>query len=209
MTMANIYTMFLNGERLYFDADANEVEIEDINRSIFHTSLSELANADMQRVHPPYGDYIAGEGWRQRREQYFATHPRKCYMCGSEDNVQLHHLTYERLGWEDDYDLEPLCKRCHMALHAFCESPGVVGIIDAYRKALYDQTQEIKAACGNALAKSLAPFATSMLPAVIPGHKPYIVSIIAATLGISHTATDLSFGDKHGHALMKALRTKK
>jgi hypothetical protein len=37
-----------------------------------------------------------------------------CQRCGSKQDVQVHHLTYENFGDEDVYnDLITLCKRCH------------------------------------------------------------------------------------------------
>lgn len=73
---------------------------------------------------PPsrYGAYIASDRWAARRERYFASHPRKCAVCGSKASLELHHLSYERLGRERDDDLAPLCHRCHAAVHLVADS---------------------------------------------------------------------------------------
>lgn len=38
-------------------------------------------------------------------------------MCGTSKNLNIHHMTYERLGNEDFNDLVYLCKDCHSNLH--------------------------------------------------------------------------------------------
>jgi hypothetical protein len=37
--------------------------------------------------------------------------------CPNTTDLQVHHLTYDRLGHELDSDLEVLCKRCHLLEH--------------------------------------------------------------------------------------------
>lgn len=64
-----------------------------------------------------YERYIGSDRWRLRRERFFATHPRVCSCCESEDDVQVHHLTYVRFGDELDDDLLALCQRCHSLVH--------------------------------------------------------------------------------------------
>ncbi len=64
-----------------------------------------------------YNLYIASDEWADRRVTYFAKYRRACRVCGN-PNVDLHHLTYRRLGMEQDRDLMPLCQRHHQEVHA-------------------------------------------------------------------------------------------
>lgn len=45
----------------------------------------------------------------------------KCQVCGKmetrKDSLVIHHLTYERLGYEDIDDVITVCKSCHTAIH--------------------------------------------------------------------------------------------
>jgi 5-methylcytosine-specific restriction endonuclease McrA len=41
----------------------------------------------------------------------------RCTRCPSEDNLAVHHLTYERLGSEHPDDLITLCRTCHKLDH--------------------------------------------------------------------------------------------
>lgn len=62
--------------------------------------------------------YIASAAWKDRKREYFSSHPKVCVACGSGRNVHLHHKTYVRLGRELDSDLVPLCAGCHSKVHA-------------------------------------------------------------------------------------------
>jgi hypothetical protein len=63
-----------------------------------------------------YRDYIASPHWKQIRARYRASDlPQEC-ICGEQD-VHLHHMTYERVGAERLTDLTPLCPRCHALIH--------------------------------------------------------------------------------------------
>lgn len=63
-----------------------------------------------------YADYIKSEFWTERKQLYFATHPKVCRVCGSAQ-VDLHHLQYGSYGHEQDKHLAALCRAHHEALH--------------------------------------------------------------------------------------------
>lgn len=70
-------------------------------------------------------DYLKTPHWRAFRLRYKASDlPQEC-ICGSL-KVELHHLTYERLGRELLADVFPLCRKCHAMVHVFIRR----GIID-------------------------------------------------------------------------------
>jgi len=61
----------------------------------------------------PYLDYLQSAEWRQFCDQAMAYYGRSCVICNSNDNLQVHHRTYERLGQELISDVIILCDRCH------------------------------------------------------------------------------------------------
>ena len=66
----------------------------------------------------PYEQYLRTAHWRELRAEVLARWQGRCENCG-EPACQVHHKTYERLGCERPSDLQPLCRRCHEALHGF------------------------------------------------------------------------------------------
>lgn len=64
-----------------------------------------------------YGDYLLGEYWISFKARYQQSSlPQACLICGSK-KVQLHHISYKRLGCELLKDVVPLCNRHHVAVH--------------------------------------------------------------------------------------------
>jgi hypothetical protein len=61
--------------------------------------------------------YLNSSAWKNRRRRYYASHPRRCFACGGCKTLQLHHLSYVKLGREPDCDIVPLCRRHHQAAH--------------------------------------------------------------------------------------------
>lgn len=98
-----------------------------------------------------YDAYLVSDTWRARRKAWYTAWltrcgtPPACLVCDREWRLRsghLHHLTYERLGHEDDDDLVPLCARHHRQLHRVMEesagwrrlgrrhaSAGIIGLL--------------------------------------------------------------------------------
>lgn len=66
-----------------------------------------------------YEIYLSSEKWRIITEQVKDRDGRKCAMCGSTEELQVHHKTYEHIFHEEDHldDLITLCKKCHFGYH--------------------------------------------------------------------------------------------
>ena len=54
----------------------------------------------------------------------------KCSICGETENLNVHHLTYARVGCEKLSDLEVLCRGCHENEH----EGEVAGVFDPMAK---------------------------------------------------------------------------
>lgn len=64
-----------------------------------------------------YGNYLGDDLWKQRRKRALFRAGYRCARCGATRNLDVHHLTYARIGAEDEDDLVVLCRRCHAAEH--------------------------------------------------------------------------------------------
>lgn len=71
-----------------------------------------------------YRRYIDSPMWAARRADYWRSHPKACQACGATKDVHLHHHTYERMGFELDGDLVPLCELCHERVHEHHKAVG-------------------------------------------------------------------------------------
>lgn len=69
-----------------------------------------------------YAQYLQSAHWRDLREQAISNGSRRCAQCllprwvaelAYDQDLHVHHLTYERLGNERPEDLRVVCARCH------------------------------------------------------------------------------------------------
>jgi hypothetical protein len=62
-----------------------------------------------------YQAYINSEAWHKLKERIIKQRGYLCQKCGANTvQLELHHLTYDRLGHELDTDLQLLCSWCHV-----------------------------------------------------------------------------------------------
>lgn len=64
-----------------------------------------------------YADYLKTPHWKATRAAVFDSKGHFCARCHATLNLQMHHLTYERVGREAYEDLIPLCATCHQLEH--------------------------------------------------------------------------------------------
>jgi 5-methylcytosine-specific restriction endonuclease McrA len=73
----------------------------------------------MSKRKKKYLKYMKSEAWREKREESLRLHDFTCGDCGKRlfGALDVHHLTYRRLGNERMSDLLPLCHGCHNLRH--------------------------------------------------------------------------------------------
>lgn len=64
-----------------------------------------------------YAAYLRSNLWKNRRKDFYSKYKGECLICGCDHDLNLHHITYERLGNEIDEDLVPLCEHHHNLIH--------------------------------------------------------------------------------------------
>jgi len=65
-----------------------------------------------------YRAVMASPGWRRRRARVLRAAARRCQTPGCTARaVDVHHVTYDRLGRERPGDLLAVCEPCHARLH--------------------------------------------------------------------------------------------
>lgn len=78
-------------------------------------------SAELSRM--PYKDYLRTEEWKRLRVLVVARAGNQCERCGKTGRrTNVHHLTYERRGFEMLSDLILLCEPCHEAEHGIVAS---------------------------------------------------------------------------------------
>lgn len=76
-----------------------------------------------------YNAYMASPEWAEVKRRYRASlRPQDCGLCGTDQNIQIHHMTYDRIGEEELADLAALCGDCHSMLHALERRGDIEGL---------------------------------------------------------------------------------
>jgi len=111
--------------RAYFDEDYRDaVSYDDAitqrlaaaKRDFYSIHLPRLAAEQSDRWWDWYNKYLSCADWKALRQSVFARDNFKCQRCGDAAQ-QVHHLTYERVGYEDLDDLVSVCEDCHETVH--------------------------------------------------------------------------------------------
>ena len=74
----------------------------------------------MRKFSPEYTQYLENNEWRAKADSRLAFDGGKCQVCGKQA-TEVHHLTYVRLGHEELYDIERLCRPCHEKAEELCK----------------------------------------------------------------------------------------
>lgn len=77
--------------------------------------------------HKDYAAYLASPAWAKVKAHYRKLVIEACGLCGCESQLDLHHMTYERVGEELPADLVWLCRSCHRMVHVL-EKRGDMGL---------------------------------------------------------------------------------
>ena len=72
---------------------------------------------------------MESEMWRRKREYILKRSNGNCERCGKKA-YNVHHKTYERVGYERPEDLMAVCKSCHGKEHS--ENPGL-SIVEQFK----------------------------------------------------------------------------
>lgn len=64
-----------------------------------------------------YHGYLKSDVWKRKRKSAIEKAGYKCSLCGTAKNLNVHHITYENVPFEEDDDLIVVCRQCHEKLH--------------------------------------------------------------------------------------------
>ena len=64
-----------------------------------------------------YEIYLRSDEWNSIRQSVLMRASYQCEQCMNAGRLHVHHLTYERVGNENEDDLIVLCEDCHNSEH--------------------------------------------------------------------------------------------
>lgn len=64
-----------------------------------------------------YHDYLKSPEWRLLKSEIVKERGSACQLCLKKVGLELHHMSYKRLGKEDKRDVLLVCRSCHSYIH--------------------------------------------------------------------------------------------
>jgi hypothetical protein len=90
-----------------------------------------------------YAEYLLTDHWQWFRRDYAAHNDMKCFVTGATNDLNLHHITYERLGAENDGDVVPLHTWVHSLVHRLVKEYKVkLDVAHLVAKASFETAQD-------------------------------------------------------------------
>lgn len=84
-----------------------------------------------------YYAYLRSEAWKAKRAQRLRLDRYRCVKCGSGENLNVHHRTYQRWGGSELMaDLVTLCREHHQMLHKLLNDRPLVSLENMTRRFL-------------------------------------------------------------------------
>ena len=80
--------------------------------------LLRSAQSSCKSWHERYAEYLQSEEWQEKRIDVMNRDGFSCVLSKKTQNLQIHHLTYARVGNEDLSDLVTLNRDVHRLIHA-------------------------------------------------------------------------------------------
>lgn len=71
-----------------------------------------------------YQEYLQSSHWKKISKERRNLDGNKCRTCGYVDNLEVHHVCYDRIGHEFIDDLITLCHDCHQAVTVSIKQKG-------------------------------------------------------------------------------------
>ena len=92
-------------------------------------------------VNSKYEIYLQSSEFARLRAEVFERDNYTCVTCGSEDNLQVHHLTYLHVYHEYLDELVCVCRKCHEIFHKLDNRRQYIE--EKYRKDIEDERNKL------------------------------------------------------------------
>ncbi len=91
-----------------------------------------------------YEEYLKTNRWKKRRKKVKRLY-RRCMVCGSKENLEVHHRHLNTVGRENIYtDLSLFCKTCISQFGPRKMSQCMVSVSNQKRQTQYDLRKRVK-----------------------------------------------------------------
>lgn len=100
-------------EKYYDSIRTQSADIRQMRRA--YAEYSDIAHS--AEWHNTHDEYLQSPEWESKREVILRRDNYTCQRCQAASAAVVHHITYQNLCNEYDFELVALCRHCHDIIH--------------------------------------------------------------------------------------------
>jgi hypothetical protein len=117
-------TRFYSADRAAVEFEISKSEIssaaafrKELSENFYHEQYTAQDRQSSDHFFLWYDKYLLSGDWSHKRELVLQRAKGICEGCGCSTATQVHHLTYNNVGYEFLFELVAICGSCHARLH--------------------------------------------------------------------------------------------
>ena len=126
-------------EKKYFDKAFKDLfilsdkqkKLQTIRKQLKADYFKNVLNLPFDDFETAYQAYLNSSHWQAKRQVILKRDNYECQFCKASKATQVHHLNYDNLGNESDFELLSVCYNCHQIIHDIENNENI-----------YDRTQK-------------------------------------------------------------------
>jgi hypothetical protein len=97
-------------------------KLREIRKQLKANYFKNILKLDFDHFESAYQAYLNSQAWQIKRQTILKRDNYLCQYCKSYEATQVHHLCYDNLGNESDFELLSVCHPCHQIIHGIEEN---------------------------------------------------------------------------------------
>ena len=108
---------YLEAYKDLFALSEKQKKLHQIRKTLKLNFFHNILKLPFDNFEIAYNAYLASPAWKSKRELILKRDNHICQFCQTATATQIHHLSYDNLGNESEFELLSVCYSCHQIIH--------------------------------------------------------------------------------------------
>src|SRR5690606_20125963 len=100
-----------------FELSDKQKKLQEIRKRLKSDYFKKVLKLPFDNFETAYNAYLNSPFWQAKRKLILERDNFLCQFCNAAKATQVHHLSYDNLGNECDFELLSVCYPCHQIIH--------------------------------------------------------------------------------------------
>ncbi|RZK06556.1 MAG: hypothetical protein EOO46_15185 [Flavobacterium sp.] len=100
-----------------FELSDKQKKLQEIRKRLKSDYFKNVLKLPFDNFETAYNAYLNSPFWQTKRKLILERDNFLCQFCNAAKATQVHHLSYDNLGNECDFELLSVCYPCHQIIH--------------------------------------------------------------------------------------------